>query len=409
MKKIYLTVALSLSVITGFAQKKNVNSAYNESWAESPNFDNARKLIAQAMVDTTTANWVKTWATAGLVEMRFFEVELGKSMVGTINEEPMYDALKKSYNYFIKAVALDSLPDEKGKIKPKYTKEIKQKLKDNGDYFYYGGGFFFNKGKDKEAYELFKIYDELCTQPFMASYNINCSDSMHMQSRYFAAVMALKSGDNAAALTALNKSKDDNYNGLDVYNYLAYIYGQNKDTVNQVNTFKEGLKKFGDAANAEEYAFMKRLINIYINRNEIPKAIDLLQDALKAEPGDYEYWKVMGSLYYDQKDEANAIKSLEKAIEIKPDYADAYGEIGRIYYNTAINENNKANEIKDNALYRKTKEEVVKPAFLKAVPFYEKALELKPEETGFLYNLKNIYYNINDGKNLERIEKLLNN
>ncbi|MEG1642936.1 MAG: tetratricopeptide repeat protein [Bacteroidales bacterium] len=408
MKKIYLTVALSLLVIAGFAQKRNVNSAYNESWAEAPNFDNARKLIAEAMVDTTTANWVKTWAAAGLVEIRFFEVELAKSMLGSIDEATMYNALKNSYNYFTKAVALDSLPDVKGKVKPKYTKEIKQKLNDNKDYFYYGGGFFFGKGKDKEAYEFFNIYDELCRQPFMASLNINCSDTMHMQSRYFAAVMALKSGDNTAALKALKRSKDDNFNGLDVYNYIAYIYGQNKDTVNQIEIFKEGLQKFGADANREEYSFMKRIINIYINRNEIPKAIDMLQVALKAEPKDYEYWKVLGSLYYDQKDDVNAVKSLEKAIEVNPDYADAYGEIGRIYYNAAINENNKSNDIKDNLLYRKAKEEVVKPAFKKAAPFYEKALELKPEETGFLYNLKNIYYNINDGKNLERIEKLLN-
>ena len=110
---------------------------------------------------------------------------------------------------------------------------------------------------------------------------------------------------------------------------------------------------------------------------------------------------------YEQKDEANAINALEKAIEIDPTYADAYGEIGRIYYNAAVNESNKANEIQNNAEYRKAKEEIVKPAFQKAIPYYEKAHEYKPDETGFLYNLKSIYYNIDDGANLERVEKLL--
>ena len=42
-----------------------------------------------------------------------------------------------------------------------------------------------------------------------------------------------------------------------------------------------------------------------------------------------------------------------------------------------------------------------------AAPYFEKALELKPYETNYMYNLKNIYYNAEDGANLERIEKMM--
>lgn len=407
MRKIYLALAMTLIVTAGYAQKKNVNSAYNETWQEAPNFDNARKLINEAFKDSTTMNWVKTWATAGMIEMKFFETELTKAMSGGTLEEAAYVALKKAYDYFLVAVDLDSKPDEKGKVKPRYTRDIKDQLHTNMEYFYYGGGYFLGKQKNQEAYEMFMIFDDLCKKDFMASYEINCNDSMHMQSRYLAAIMAYSAGDKDEALNAFLRSKEDNYNGLDVYNAIANIYAEKNDTVNQIAILKEGIEKFGEEANSDEYGFMSQLINIYINKSDIPTAIAMLNESLKSDPNNREYWKVLGSLYYEQKDEANAVSALEKAIEIDPSYADAYGELGRIYYNTAVNESNKANEIQNNADYRKAKEEIVKPAFQKAIPYYEKAHELNPNERGFLYNLKSIYYNIDDGANLERVEKLL--
>ena len=60
MRKIYLALAMALIVTACYAQKKNVNSAYNETWQDAPDFDNARKLIKEAFQDSTTMNWVKT-------------------------------------------------------------------------------------------------------------------------------------------------------------------------------------------------------------------------------------------------------------------------------------------------------------------------------------------------------------
>lgn len=405
MKKIILTLTLLISVTLVSAQKKNVNSAYNETWATAPNYEKARNLLAAAKLDSTTAEWSKTWAAAGLVEMSYFTQELTLGEGG--NQDAMYQALKDAYGYFKKTIVYDSVPDSKGKIKLRYTKDAVEKLTEYGDYYYYGGGYFFNKGEEQEAYDFFRIYDELCRLPVMQEEGIDCNDSNHIQARYFAAVMALKLNDNKAAIEALTLCKDDNYNGPDVYNYLAYVYGQANDTTNQIATFKEGLKKFGAAVNTEDFAFMSRLINIYISKSDVQTVITMLEDALVENPSDHEYWKLLGTLYYDQKNEEKAIAALEKSIEVKPDYADAYGELGRIYFNAAISESNRVNDIKDNAQYIKEREEFVIPAFKKAIPYYENALKYNPAETGFLYNLKSIYYTINDGENLARVEKLL--
>lgn len=408
MKKIFLIAALAIVVTAAYAQKKNVSIADKATWEEVPNFTEARQAIQAAMVEPTTANQAKTWAVAGLVEMRFFRTEADKQAYGqAANEEGMYAALSDAYKYFLKAVELEKIPNEKGKVSTKYTKQIRQTLKDNMDYFYYGGGYYLNKDNKEAAYTMFNIMDELCHQDFMAEAAINCQDSMHMQCRYFAAVVALQMEDYQQALVALEKSKADDFNGLDVYNYIAYAYGQLKDTVNQAKTFKEGLQKYGAAANGEDYAFMPRLINLYISQNNTAEAISLIEESLVENPNDYEFWKVLGSLYYDEKNETKAIEALKKSIEVNPEYADAYGELGRIYYNKAITISNETNEIQNNAEYKKAREEKVKPAFMQAAPYFEKALELKPYETNYMYNLKNIYYNAEDGANLERIEKLM--
>lgn len=408
MKKIFLIAALAIVVTAVYAQKKNVSIADKATWEEVPNFTEARQAIQAAMVEPTTANQAKTWAVAGLVEMRFFRTEADKQAYGqAADEKGMYAALSDAYKYFLKAVELEKIPNEKGKVSTKYTKQIRQTLKDNMDYFYYGGGYYLNKDNKEAAYTMFNLMDELCHQDFMAEAAINCQDSMHMQCRYFAAVVALQMEDYQQALVALEKSKADDFNGLDVYNYIAYAYGQLNDTVSQAKTFKEGLQKYGAAANGEDYAFMPRLINLYISQNNTAEAISLIEEALAENPNDYEFWKVLGSLYYDEKNEAKAIEALKKSIEVNPEYADAYGELGRIYYNKAITISNETNEIQNNAEYKKAREEKVKPAFMEAAPYFEKALELKPYETNYMYNLKNIYYNAEDGANLERIEKLM--
>ena len=159
--------------------------------------------------------------------------------------------------------------------------------------------------------------------------------------------------------------------------------------------------------NGKEYAFLPRLINVYINQDNTAEAIALIESSLKENPNDCEYLKLLGSLYYEQKNEVKAIETLEKAIEVNPSYAEAYGELGRIFYNNAITISNEVSEIQDNKTYSIAREEKVKPAFLKAAPYFEKALKLDPTEFSYMNSLRNIYYNAEDGANLERIEKLM--
>ena len=402
MKKIFLIAAIAIVGTAAFAQKKNVKIAEIATWdTEAPNFTEARQCIQQAMVDPTTANQAKTYQVAGLVEVAYFKFNSGSLT------DDVYMALKNAYPYLLKAVELEKIPDEKGKVSNKLTKAIAKELESVQEYYYDGGGHFINNGDQQSAYEMFSIMSDICVQDFMASSKINCQDTMHMQARYFAAMTAVQIGKYDEAIKSLDLSKADNYNTLDVYNAYAYVYEQQKDTANLINIFKEGIKNFAPEINGSDYAFLPRLINVYINQDKTNEAIALIEESLQENPNDCEYLKLLGSLYYEQKDEAKAIETLEKAIAANPNYAEAYGELGRIFYNNAITISNEVSEIKDNMTYSKAREEKVKPAFLKAAPYFEKALKLDPTEFSYMNSLRNIYYNAEDGANLERIEKML--
>ena len=58
---------------------------------------------------------------------------------------PMYDALVKSYEYFLQAIALDTLPNEKGKIKTPICQRHKKNIKQNIDGYANAGVYYFTQ------------------------------------------------------------------------------------------------------------------------------------------------------------------------------------------------------------------------------------------------------------------------
>ena len=86
-----------------------------------------RKEVTQgALENPETKDDAKTWYVAGFIEDQQFNAERAKQILGQQPNEPvMYEALYGILPYFQKAYELDQLPNEKGKVKPKYTKDIK--------------------------------------------------------------------------------------------------------------------------------------------------------------------------------------------------------------------------------------------------------------------------------------------
>ena len=407
MKRVLLTVALCVAASASFAQKKVVNEAQSIAKGSNADFGEARTLIKGALENPETKDDAKTWYVAGFIEDQQFNAERAKQILGQQPNEPvMYEALYGILPYFQKAYELDQLPNENGKVKPKYTKDIKSILSANHVYLFNGGAYYFDKQEYKKAYDFFNQYVEISELPMFAGTQTAEKDSTFMTVQFYAAAAASLAKDSRLAIAALERAKNTPYRQYDVYQYLCYEYGEARtaqDSVMLEKTFEEGMQVFPDSA-----FFLNNLINTYIYSNRNEKALEMLNVAIQKNPNDANLYNVMGRVYETGlKDYANAEKNFQIALEKDPNLTDALSNIGRIYYNQGVNKLSEANMINDSKKYQ---EELgmAKDLFKKALPYYKKAHEAEPEKMDNMIALRGIYYNLNMGPELEAIEAEMN-
>ncbi|RGP16411.1 tetratricopeptide repeat protein [Parabacteroides gordonii] len=405
MKRLLLTVALCVAASSAsFAQKKAVKEAQGIAKGDKADFTEARALIKGALENPETKDDAQTWYVAGFIEDQQFSAERTKQILGQQPNEPvMYDALIAILPYFKKAYELDQLPNEKGKIKPKYSKDIKSILSADHVYYFNGGAYYFDQKDYKKAYDFFNQYLEISELPMFEGTQTAEKDSTFMTVQFYAAVAATQLGDSPTAIKALERAKDTDFRQNDIYQYLAYEYQQAKDTVNFEKVLEEGMAKFPN----EEY-YLMNLINNYIYSGRNEKAIEYLNTAIAKDPNNSQLYHVMGMVYETGlKDYANAEKYFSKALELNPEAVESLSSLGRVYYNQGVNKQGEANMINDSKKYQEELT-VAKDLFKKALPYFEKAHQLKPDESEYKIALRGIYYNLNMGPELEAIEAEMN-
>lgn len=405
MKRVLLTVALCVVATASFAQKKAVNEAQSIAKSDKADFGEARTLIKGALENPETKDDAKTWYVAGFIEDQQFSSERTKQILGQQPNEPvMYEALYNILPYFLKSYELDQKPNAKGKIKPKYSKDIKSILGANHIYLFNGGAYYFDKQDYKKAYDFFNQYLDISELPMFEGTQVADKDSTFMSVQFYAAVAALQLKDDPQlAIAALERAKNTDYRQNDVYQSLCSVYEQAKDSVNLLKTLEEGMVKFPD-----EPFYLMSLIKTYIYSNKNDEAIEYLNTAIQKDPNNANLYDVMGSVYESGlKDYDKAEMYYKKAMEVDPNYTEAIPNLGRVYYNQAVNRQSEANMINDSKKYQE-EVAIAKELFKKALPYYEQAHKEKPDVRDYMIALRGIYYNLNMGPEFEAIEAELN-
>jgi len=401
MKKIILSLFLVISFTLSFAQKANVSKAKNKALMENPDFTGAREAIKLALKDSTTKNLAETWYVAGLIGNKENEVLFNKSiMKQPFDSLAKGKALMESYDYFVQALKFDQLPDAKGRIKPRYSKDIKTYLKD-----YYTtqqnliayGALLYEKKNYEGAVKTFEAYLEIPKMPIMNN-EIKIDSTYYMISFYTAASAAnAKMHDKAIGI--YESLKDKKYETKSVYQSLYEEYVVKKDTANFVNTLKEGLGKFPTDA-----WFMQNLINYYIYSGKIKDALSYLDKAIEKEPSLAQYRYVKGNLEESLGNYEEARAAFDKAIELDPTQAESYAGIGRIYYNKAVKILEASAKIKDMKVYN-AEAKKAEDLFKQSLPFFKKASEVNPKEVEYKKTLKTLYYRLQMNAEFDAVKK----
>ena len=308
----------------------------------------------------------------------------------------------ESYAYLVKADSLDQLPNEKGKVKPRFRKDIKRMMREyyNFDLIGYGAALF-DEQKYDEALNVFNAFLAIPDMPL--SENEIPKDSTYNMIEYYAGIAASQAEKPAEAIRHYTNLKDKDYETLAVYQLLYEEYNKQKDTVNFVQTLKEGVEKFP----AEPW-FLQNLINFYIYSGQPETALSYLNTAIERDPTMAQYRFVEGGLHEALKDFDKAEAAYNKAIELDPDMAAAYDAMGRLHYNAAIAILDAADKLIGDRKAFAAEQEKAKAEFEAALPFYSKAHELAPDEMSYKVMLRTLYYRLGMDAEYEAIDKEIN-
>ncbi len=122
MKKLSLLSACLLAGLTVSAQQAVVKDA-EKAMKDGKSFDEVAQIMAPATQNPETKDQAITYYIPGKTAFKIYDDMLGKKQFGLLKEGDelvMAKDLLGGYEYFLKAVARDTLSTEEGDVKAKY-------------------------------------------------------------------------------------------------------------------------------------------------------------------------------------------------------------------------------------------------------------------------------------------------
>lgn len=405
MKKSIFLAALVLISSGCFAQKANVSKARGMADAETPDYAGARAAITEALQNDETKDLANTWYVAGWIGYKEFETNNLKRQMGqNIDIDAWGAAVYESLEYWNKAYELALVPtyDKKGKAKydTRTPKNILPKVK---EYFQFqpliAAGFnAYEANNPSLAYDMFIAHCDIPESKLLQDNQDVLAelvrDSSFYTCLYYAGRFAYEAQRYEEAIAALSRMNSEHANAnalrkeiIFANEYIYQIQIEQKDTANAVEFIKGCIDLF-----PEEPWFMQNLINLYINSGQEEKAIEYLDIAIAREPHVGQYYNSKGSILARIGRFDESFKAFEQAIAIEPNNALFLETLGFAYVDLGNKLNDDAAYL-DNKEYAKAKVEI-DAAFQKALPYFEKAYELEPDNYDFKRSLRSLYYRL---------------
>lgn len=401
MKKITLT-ALALTIaMGGFAQKKNVSAAEGDL-IEPINLESAQSNIEAAMKDPSTADWAKTYYVAGQVYYKIYETEAVKRQTGMeFSQDLMSDNLAKAVDAYLKCGELDQKPDAKGKVKPKYTKDVVKNLKSYSDYLIAEGQEHQKKGENEKAINMMSKYLNLTASDVMKSENLQ-ANSMYNDVKFLVVnLSASLPAQRQSMIQYMNELKAAGYKEETMYEWLSDAYAADHETDKMLNILNEGIKKYP----GNKY-LIGNLINYYLENNKEQEAIQYLDAAIQKDPNNAQYYMIKGEMAIKKSKFDDAITNLKKATELDPSNFNAQYECGLAYEKKGEEIFDAAKNIKDVKKYNAEKNKA-NEEYKKSLPYFEKARSINGSDEMNLRFLRSVYYKLSMNDKYTEVDNVI--
>lgn len=357
-------------------------------------------IITPAFNDPATAQLAQTYFIPGKAYYANYDELFALKQFNKLPEDgsaKMVDDVLQGYEYFIKALPLDSLPDAKGKVKPKYSKEIVGTIQGHHNDFNNAAIAAWELKQYDKAYKAWQYYFDVINNPSLRPKNVP-ADTTLAEIRFNQALAAWQADKLAEALDAFTMSKNMGYNKKQLYDYaIAVATNLHKD-----DAVYEWAQEAQPLYGKEDPNYLGFIINHYLQAQDYDKAFSMIDEAIANSPDNAQYYVVKGILYDNQDKKAEAKAMFKKAIEIDENNAMAQMQYGRALCEEAYKLSDAAptSPAESEAYYN----EKIVPLFKEAANYLEKAWNIDNNNTDALRYLENVYYNLHDDAMLKDVE-----
>jgi len=367
MKKFFLLLAAVCISFGAMSQKGKVTSAL--SFIDQGVLDKAKEAIDQALTDEKSMNWYNTYFAKGKLCQAVFA-----------SDNPTFkafytDPLGEAYTAYEKAMELDTKGGTKKRI---ITNMIYNSLALN---LYNQGSSQFDAKEYEGALKSFETQIKITESDKYAG-------AVDTGMYYNAGLAAINSGKYQDAIKYFEKCAEMKYLGITPYYQTYESYLGLGDTIKAESILMDLPNKFPD-----DKTITLQLADLYIKSNKNDEALKYLKIAKEADPSNYSLYFAEGIIYLNQSKYDQAIAELTKSIEFKSDLYDSQYGLGAAYINKASDMIVKANDIMEVNKYSAAIDEAM-VVFAKALPYMEKANELKPDDVFAMRSLKELYYRL---------------
>lgn len=391
--KIYLTAIVACLSIIAVAQPSKVETVRMILEDPDPNavkdLRECKKLIDEAKEHAKTSNSPKMWVYRGAVYY-----EIARKSDDLSKETP--DAIVTAAEALFKCKESDT----------------KKQWQEQCDFYMLNvANVMFNLGvAEYQAKNYDKSIFYYLTTLKIIPYDtkgdlktINITEALIYQYCYYA---AMAKGDNALTKQYINKLIELKFNDPKIYNALARVLIEEKDTTGALKALADGRERFPN-----DIDLMNMELDVFLKQGKTEVLLDKLNAAIEADAENKIYYFARASTYERMAKWDEAEKDYKKALEIDPDYYDASFNLGVMYVNKAkpIIEKLTKTYKKDEQLKLETQ---ISDLYIIAIKYFEKCLEVgvpgndKKEKFELLESLQRLYKNIGNAEKEAEYKKL---
>lgn len=231
--------------------------------------------------------------------------------------------LVDAYDLFQQVLVLDQQPNEKGQVKPKYTKKVNEAIAKhvNEQDFVQAGAVLFNNGLQyPEAYKAFMLSGDLGAQA-------GAPDTIYAVDYFNAGNSAYGKNfqDAAAAYAKARKAGTRELNAY-VYNIgaLQNLSKENPeaaaDAPRQIHEIaKEGIEVFGP-----KDFLLNNYLHYFFDNGNYDEALAALQNIEATNPNNANVYRLRGIINNARNNYAEAIPAFQKMVELSDNFDHLY-------------------------------------------------------------------------------------